>query len=195
MPGGVRTFEELRIFQEARCLAGMIWKITSNKPFASDWVLIGQLRRASLSIVSNIAEGFERGSRAEFGRFLKIAKGSCGEVRAQMLIASDLSYISKRECDDFCNTARQVSSGLSKLALYLRPNHRSKKEQKHRGEGAHEGANLFTLHLALYTLHAYRASWPAASVARARFRVRSAWRRRWKRCSPASRRTDRRPAT
>jgi four helix bundle protein len=117
---GAKTFEDLRIFQEARWLTGKIWKITRNKPFSSDRVLINQLRRASLSIVSNIAEGFERGSRAEFGRFLNIAKGSCGEVRAQMLIASDLNYISKRECEEFCQTARHVSAGLSKLAFYLR---------------------------------------------------------------------------
>jgi len=117
---GAKTFEDLRIFQEARWLAGKIWKITHNRPFSSDGVLINQLRRASLSIVSNIAEGFERGSRAEFGRFLNIAKGSCGEVRAQILIASDLNYISKREYEEICETARHVSAGLSKLAFYLR---------------------------------------------------------------------------
>ena len=119
MASGAKTFEDLRIFQEARWLAVKIWKITCNKPFSSDRVLINQLRRAGLSVVSNIAEGFERGSRAEFGRFLKIAKGSCGEVRAQMLVASDLNYITKRQYDEFCFTTRQISAGLSNLARYL----------------------------------------------------------------------------
>ena len=114
-----KTFEELYIFQEARRMAVSIWKITRIRPFSADRVLRGQIRRAGLSIVSNIAEGFERGSRGEFGRFLKIAKGFCGEVRAQMLVAFDLNYISKRECEEFCSTTRHISAGLSKLTQYL----------------------------------------------------------------------------
>ena len=70
MSTGVRSFEDLRVFLEARSLTEQIW-MTRSRPLCSDKVLIGQLRRASLSIVSNIAEGFERGSRAEFGRFLR----------------------------------------------------------------------------------------------------------------------------
>jgi len=81
------------------------------------------MRRASLSIVSNIAEGFERGSRAEFGRFLKIAKGWCGEVRAQMLVAADLNYISQQQCDALCDCARHVSAVLAKSTEYPRPDH------------------------------------------------------------------------
>ena len=115
-----KTFEELHIFQEARHMAFEIWKITRTRPFAADRVLVNQIRRAGLSIVSNIAEGFERGSRAEFGRFLKIAKGSCGEVRAQMQVASDQGYISKQECAAFCLVAKRVSAGLSNLAHYLK---------------------------------------------------------------------------
>jgi len=82
MANGAKSFEDLRIFREARKLTGKIWRTTRNKPFSLDKALVGQVRRTGLSIVSNIAEGFERGSRAEFGRFLKIAKASCGEVRA-----------------------------------------------------------------------------------------------------------------
>ena len=119
MPDGAKSFEDLRVFREARQLTGQIWRSTRNRPFALDRVLVGQVRRAGLSIVSNIAEGFERGSRAEFSRFLKIAKGSCGEVRAQMIIAADLNYITKRECQEFCESARHVGAGLSRLAQYL----------------------------------------------------------------------------
>lgn len=115
-----KTFEELHIFQEARHMTSAIWKITRTRPFSADRVLVNQIRRAGLSIVSNIAEGFERGSRAEFGRFLKIAKGSCGEVRAQMQVASDQNYISKQDCADFCLIAKRVSAGLSNLAQYLK---------------------------------------------------------------------------
>ena len=115
-----KTFEELYIFQEARRMTVSIWQLTRNRPFSKDRVLTGQIRRAGLSVISNIAEGFERGSRAEFGRFLKIAKGSCGEVRAQMLVASDLNYVSKRECEEPCAVTRHISSGLSKLTQYLK---------------------------------------------------------------------------
>lgn len=108
-------------------MAAEIWKISQNGPFSGDRVLTNQIRRAALSVVSNIAEGFERGSRAEFGHFLKIAKGFCGEVRAQMLVASDLNYISTKECQDFCFTMRQISAGLSNLARHLRE---SKKTEK-----------------------------------------------------------------
>jgi len=105
-----------------------IWSITRNRPFSADKVLTGQVRRASLSVVSNIAEGFERGSRAEFGRFLKIAKGSCGEVRAQMLIATDLKYISRQDCETFCFMACQISAGQSKLARYLKEKNKARRE-------------------------------------------------------------------
>jgi len=120
-----KSFEDLHIFLEARRLTADIWKITRTRPFSTDRVLVNQIRRAALSIVSNIAEGFERGSRAEFGRFLNIAKGSCGEVRAQMQVAMDQNYISKRECEDFCSAAKRISAGLSNLAQYLK--HSTKK--------------------------------------------------------------------
>jgi four helix bundle protein len=113
-----KTFEDLRIFELARRMAADIWKITRNRPFFADRVLTGQIRRAGLSVVSNIAEGFERGSHAEFRGFLKIAKGSCGEVRVQIPVASDLNQISKRECEEFCSATRQVSAGLSNLNRY-----------------------------------------------------------------------------
>lgn len=86
---GVEAFEDLYIFKEARKLTSSIWRITRCQPFARDQVLVNQVRRATLSIVSNIAEGFERQSDKDFARFLVIAKGSCGEVRAQLLIAVD----------------------------------------------------------------------------------------------------------
>ena len=74
MSNGVKSFEDLRVFQDARALTGHIWRITRNKPFYSDKVLIGQLRRAGLSIVSNIAEGFERGHARSSDGFSRLRK-------------------------------------------------------------------------------------------------------------------------
>ena len=114
-----KSFEDLLIFQEARGIAVEIRRVTRACPFSADRVLVHQVRRAALSVVSNIAEGFERGSRAEFTRFLNFAEGSCGEIRAQMLVASEQNYISKKECEDFCLKAKKISAGLSNLGRYL----------------------------------------------------------------------------
>jgi four helix bundle protein len=115
----VKSFEDLRVFQEARELSRRVHALTRNGQIAKDFVLIDQMRRAVLSIVSNIAEGFERQSKAEFVRFLYIAKGSCGELRAQALVTLDEGYWTKEvhaEIDDKC---RKLSSGLSNFISYL----------------------------------------------------------------------------
>ncbi len=117
---GVEAFEDLHIFKEARKLTSCIWSVTRCQPFSRDPVLVNQIRRATLSIASNIAEGFERQSDKDFARFLVIAKGSCGEVRAQLLIAMDQQYITKEQYSDLSGAARQISAGLANLARYLR---------------------------------------------------------------------------
>ena len=83
----VRYFEELEIWKEARRLIREIYRITKTSKFSRDFGLAEQIRRAAISIMSNIAEGFERGGNQEFMQFLYIAKGSCGEVRSQVYIA------------------------------------------------------------------------------------------------------------
>ncbi len=101
-------------------MSSEIWRITRTRPFSTDRVSVNQICWAGLSVVSNTAEGFERGSREEFGRFLKIAKGSCGEIRAQMLAASVQNYISGRECEDLCLAAKKISAGSSNLERDLK---------------------------------------------------------------------------
>lgn len=77
-------FEDLHIYQRARELVNAIYTVTRDSDFRRDSSLVDQIRRVSVSIMSNIAEGFERGGKAEFIQFLYIAKGSCGEVRGQL---------------------------------------------------------------------------------------------------------------
>ena len=84
----VKSFEDLYIWQISRELVNLIYQLTSQKSF-TDFSLKDQIQRAAVSIISNIAEGFERGTKDEFLYFLYIAKGSCGEVRAQLYIALD----------------------------------------------------------------------------------------------------------
>ena len=85
----INSFEDLHVWQRARELVNLIYKITRHKTFSEDKGLVDQIRRASVSILSNISEGFERGSNVEFIQFLYIAKASCGEVRCQIIIAYD----------------------------------------------------------------------------------------------------------
>jgi len=93
--GHVGRFEDLIAWQKARELAKKIYEITRNDHFARDFGLSGQIQRTAVSIMSNIAEGFERDSRGDFHRFLTIAKASCAEVRSQLYIAFDIGY---RDC-------------------------------------------------------------------------------------------------
>src|SRR4030043_274721 len=95
----ISKFEELIAWQKSRELVTAIYKVTNGKELSRDFGLRDQIRRAAVSIMSNIAEGFERAGRAEFHQFLVIAKGSCAEVRSQLYIALDIGYISQAEFD------------------------------------------------------------------------------------------------
>ena len=89
----VRTFEDLEIWKDARALTWEIYQLTRDSKFSNDFALRDQIRRAAVSIMSNIAEGFERGGNQEFIQFLYVAKASCGEVRSQLYVTLDQSYI------------------------------------------------------------------------------------------------------
>jgi four helix bundle protein len=94
---GASQFEDLLAWQKARELNKEIYRITGSKVFDQDKSLRSQIRRASISVMSNIAEGFERLNPREFHHFLVIAKSSCGEVRSQLYAALDANYLSEAE--------------------------------------------------------------------------------------------------
>ena len=96
-----------------------IYEITDNCSFKKDFDLVRQIRRASISISSNIAEGFERNTDKEFVYFLYVAKASAGEVRSQLYLALDLEYISKLEFDELYFSVTEVSKLLSGFIKYL----------------------------------------------------------------------------
>ncbi len=102
-------FEDLIAWQKARVLTQGIYQVTRSEGFSRDYALVDQIRRASISILSNIAEGFERGNRGEFHHFLVIAKASCAEVRSQLYIALDAGYLTPAEFESLMEQASEVA--------------------------------------------------------------------------------------
>ncbi len=99
------SFEEIESWKKARVFNKLIYSITQQDNFSKDYDLIKQIRRASVSISSNIAEGFERNTDKEFVYFLYVANASAGELRSQLYLANDLNYISN---DDFYQLKNKV---------------------------------------------------------------------------------------
>jgi four helix bundle protein len=123
----VERFEDLIAWQKARHFARVIYLLTGAGALSRDFTLRDQMRRAVLSIMSNIAEGFERGSISEFHQFIVIAKGSCAELRSQLYVTLDAGYITQAEFDRIYSQALEVSKLLGGLKSAL----------KKRKEGTH----------------------------------------------------------
>ena len=115
----IKTFEDIESWKSARKLTNEIYKATSIGGFVRDFGLKDQIRRASVSILSNIAEGFERGNNKEFAHFLAIAKGSTGEVRAQLYIALDQGYLATDTFEQLSGLAIEIGELLSGFMRYL----------------------------------------------------------------------------
>ncbi|MBD1942870.1 four helix bundle protein [Coleofasciculus sp. FACHB-712] len=109
MKDRVERFEDLIAWQKARILTKSIYQVTQQGDFAKDFGLSRQIQRAAVSIMSNIAEGFERGGRAEFHQFLSIAKSSCAELRSQLYVAFDIGYLKQTEFNQLLTQAQEVA--------------------------------------------------------------------------------------
>lgn len=116
----ISKFEDIEAWQLAREMTKAIYAISNNGAFARDFGLRDQIRRASVSIMSNIAEGFERGGDKEFLQFVSLAKGSSGEVRAQLYVALDAGYIDQQTFSRLSDMATQINRMLAGLMKYLR---------------------------------------------------------------------------
>ena len=131
----ISKFEEIIAWQKALELSDLIYSHSNKKKFSTDYGLKDQMRRASISIVSNIAEGFEREGNNQFIYFLLVAKASAGELRAQLYIAKNQNYISIHEFDIINQKVIEVSKTISGFITYLRTqkknNLESKKLSKH----------------------------------------------------------------
>lgn len=115
-----RSFEEMEVWRTARELVKLVYDITMKPQFCKDYSLVEQIRRASVSAMSNIVEGFERGLNTEFIQFLYIAKGSAGEVRTQLYVALDQGYIANDDFKTGNKLCIDIASQISGFIKYLK---------------------------------------------------------------------------
>lgn len=115
MSGRIEKFEDLIAWQKARTLTAEIYKITARDKFARDYGLKDQIQRAAVSIMSNLAEGFERGRPSEFHQFISVAKASCAELRSQLYVAYDAQYLQQDEFNRLMVKAMEVGQIIGGL--------------------------------------------------------------------------------
>jgi len=125
-----KRFEELEVWQKAKELTNLIYSLSSSSSFSRDFGLRDQMRRASVSIMSNIAEGFESQTQALFVQYLWRAKGSAGELRSQLYIAFEQAHLSKDEFQAAFSLVEICSKQLARFIQYLesQPNTRRIRE-------------------------------------------------------------------
>jgi four helix bundle protein len=116
----IQKFEDIEAWQKARELTNAVYSCSGKGAFAKDFGLRDQIRRAAVSIMSNIAEGFERSGSAEFSQFLAIAKGSAGEVEAQLYVAFDQGYINQEQFDSIKSAASSTKKLIAGFMNYLK---------------------------------------------------------------------------
>ena len=124
---GITRFEEIEAWKSARQLTLMIYKLSEQGLFSKDYGLKDQIRRAAVSAMSNIAEGFESRTDTQFINYLGHAKGSSGEVRSQLYIAFDLNYISKEQFEEAYEFADKTSRQITRFINYLETNPRPRR--------------------------------------------------------------------
>jgi four helix bundle protein len=116
----IERHEDIQGWQRARELTKFVYAITKQEAFARDFSLKDQIRRAAVSVMSNIAEGFERGGRAEFIQFLSIAKSSAAEVQSQLYVALDQEYVTPEQFDKGYKLCDETMRLIGGFMAYLR---------------------------------------------------------------------------
>ncbi|MDE3074028.1 MAG: four helix bundle protein [Chloroflexota bacterium] len=119
--GRVEQFEDLIAWQKARVLASAVYRAIRQPVFARNFGLVGQIQRSAVSIMANIAEGFERGRRSEFHQFLSTAKASCAELRSHLYVAFDAGYLDQELFDRLMLQAKEVGRIVGGLRVSVEP--------------------------------------------------------------------------
>jgi four helix bundle protein len=117
----VERFEDLVAWRKARELAREVYAVTRHEDFRRDFGLASQIQRSAVSVMANIAEGFERRRRSEFYRFVEIAKGSCAEVASHVYVALDVGYLQHAEFESMLERTRELQRVLGGLKASLAP--------------------------------------------------------------------------
>ena len=115
----LERFEDIEAWKKARELTKVIYEVTSAEAFGRDFALADQMRRAADSVLSNIAEGFERGGDKEFRQFLAQAKGSTGEIKAQLYVALDVGYLNQAEFGALYHLTTETGRLIGGFIKYL----------------------------------------------------------------------------
>jgi len=115
-----KRFEDLWVWQQSRILVKQIYGDFAVGRASTDFGFRDQIQRAGVSIMNNLAEGFERSTDADFARFLDLARSSCAEVRSLYHTAEDLGYVDIALADERRSTARRLAAGIASLSAYLR---------------------------------------------------------------------------
>lgn len=125
----IKNFQDLEIWQVGKNLSVSIYQITNKNKFQRDFGLRDQIRKAIVSIPSNIAEGFNRRNNNELIQFLRIAKGSCAETITQLIIAKEIGYLSDIEYDGILAKLNILNDKIGKFINYLRAKRKNKEFQ------------------------------------------------------------------
>lgn len=124
----IQKFEDMKVWQDSRVFVKTTYQLTSKPKFKKDFSLRDQIQRAAVSIMNNIAEGYERDSNTEFIRFLLYSKGSSGEVRSLLYVAFDLEYITEDEFNKHSEIVSLISKQLANFIKYLRERNKTKRK-------------------------------------------------------------------
>ncbi len=127
--GAFKSFDEILAWQRARELTKLIYIVSSSDKFDKDFSLKDQIRRSSVSVMANIAEGYDRRGDKEFVRFLNIAKGSLAEVKSHLYVAFDIGYVNKEKLESLFSLIDEIAKLISGLIKYLKTNSGTKNKK------------------------------------------------------------------
>ncbi len=120
------AFEDLPIWRDALRLTKIIYDVSARLPWSRDYGLRDQIRRAMISVTANIVEGFEKNNNNEFSRYLRISKGSIGEVRNHLYVALSVEYIGKEDFEKMNNELKRIAQQIGGFIVYLQRYKQSK---------------------------------------------------------------------